>query len=198
MIDRRTLIALAAASPLVATLPARAARIGDDGLHKQDWFLNSFLEMGPDLAEAAAKGKGLMVLVEQRGCPYCRELHAVNFERREIVDYLTAHYEAVQLDLWGSREVTDFDGEVMGERELAQKWGVIFTPTVILFPASAAGATTREAAEAFRMPGYFKPFHFIGGMQYVAEEQFNQQPFQRFLQDKFKELEAQGKKPDLW
>ena len=45
--------------------------VGDDGLHKQPWFFDSFLEMGPDLEEAADSGKGLVVIFEQRGCPYC-------------------------------------------------------------------------------------------------------------------------------
>lgn len=198
MIDRRTLIALAAAAPALAALPARAATIGDDGLHKQDWFLDSFLEMGPDLEEAAAAGKGLLVLFEQRGCPYCRELHEVNFARPEIVEYLTANFIAVQLDMWGSREVTDFDGEALEERRLAGKWGVNFTPTTLLFPADSVGAGSLASAEAFRMPGYFKPFHYLSGLEYVSGGHYAEQPFQRYLQDKLAALEAQGVKPDVW
>lgn len=198
MIDRRRLIGLAAALPALAATRAPAARLGDDGLHKQDWFLDSFLEMGPDLEEAAVAGKGLMVLFEQRGCPYCRELHEVNFARPEIVGYLTARYDVVQLDLWGSREVTDFDGEAMEERRLAGKWLVNFTPTTLLFPPAAAGAASREAAEAFRLPGYMKPFHYLSGLEYVAGGHYADQPFQRYLQDKFAALEAQGIKPDVW
>ena len=72
-----------------------------------------------------------MVLFEQRGCPYCKELHAVNFARSEITDYIREHFMVVQLDLWGSREVTDFDGEAMEERALAGKWRVNFTPTTV-------------------------------------------------------------------
>jgi thioredoxin-related protein len=202
MIDRRTLIAVAAAAPVLIALPARGATLGatlgDDGLHKQDWFLDSFLEMGPDLTEAAEAGKGLLVLVEQRGCPYCRELHEVNFARPEIAEYLPANFNAVQLDLWGSREVTDFDGEALEERRLAAKWGVNFTPTTLLFPASAAGADSLAKAEAFRMPGYFKPFHYLSGLEYVAGGHYAAQPFQRYLQDKLAALEAQGIKPDVW
>ncbi len=188
----------AAGLTLGASRADAAAVLGDDGLHKQDWFFGSFLEMGPDLKEAAAEGKGLMILYEQARCPYCRELHMVNFERAEIVDYLTAKFLVVQLDLWGSRSVVDFDGEELEERKLAGKWGINFTPTTVLFPSAAAGAESREQAEAFRAPGYFKPFHFLSSLEYVGEGHYRNQPFQRYLQDKFAEPEAQGIKPDIW
>lgn len=172
--------------------------VGDDGLYKQDFFLESFLELGPDLDEAAAEGRGLMVLFEQRGCPYCRELHRINFARPAILAALEADWRVVQLDLWGSREVTDFDGETMEERELARKWAISFTPTTVLFPPESAGAPDRTAAEAFRMPGYFKPFHYLAGLDYAASDDWRETPFQRFLQQRFEALEAQGIEPDVW
>jgi thioredoxin-related protein len=97
------------------------ATLGDDGLHKQPWFTQSFLELADDLDDAVNDNKVLMVLVEQAGCPYCRELHRVNFERAEIVDAITSDFLVVQLDLWGSREVVDFDGSGLEERDWIQK-----------------------------------------------------------------------------
>lgn len=196
--DRRAFLA-ATAFGLAAAHAGRAEPVlRDDGLHDQPFFLDSFLEMGPDLEDAAAQGRGLIVLFEQRGCPYCRELHAVNFERAEITDYLTAHFDVVQLDLWGSRAVVDFDGEELEERELARKWFVNFTPTQVIFPAANAGAADLRDAEAFRMPGYFKPFHHLSGLEYVATGEYLNQPFQRYLQDKFAALAEQGIDPDVW
>lgn len=198
--DRRTFLAAGAVAPFAMSAgPALAeVTLRDDGLHDQPFFIDSFLELGDDLQEAAAAGKGLMILFEQRGCPYCKELHAVNFARTEVVDYMTAQYHLVQLDLWGAREVTDFDGAQMEERALAQAWGVNFTPTVVLIPPTRAGAQSRSEAEAFRMPGYFKPFHFLSSLEYVASGEVERQPFQRFLQDKFAEFAAKGINPDVW
>ena len=198
--NRRDLICLSAVAGtgLIARRAGAGAVLGDDGLHKQPFFLDSFLELGSDLEEAAAEGKGLIVLYEQRGCPYCRELHEVNFAREEITDFIAANFHVLQLDLWGARGVTDFDGEEVEERALAQKWFVNFTPTQILFPAGNAGAVDHRTAEAFRMPGYFKPFHHLSGLEYVASGAWRDQPFQRFLQDKFAELTAKGIDPDVW
>ena len=157
--DRRLFISTLAASSFAVS--ANSATIGDDGLHKQDWFLDSFLEMPSDLSEAASDGKNLLVLFEQRGCPYCRELHEVNFTRKEITDFIKEHYLVVQLNMFGAREVLDFDGEALEERDIASKWAVNFTPTTLIFAADNVGAKSVAEAEAFRLPGYLKPFHYL-------------------------------------
>ncbi|GHE94959.1 thioredoxin [Aliiroseovarius zhejiangensis] len=183
---------------LVLGFPANAAELGDDGLHKQPWFTDSFLEMPDDLAEAGAEGKDLLILIEQQGCPYCRELHEVNFARQQIVDHLTESFMVVQLNMFGAREVVDFDGEALEERDLAVKWGVNFTPTVVIFPSDAPDTSTARAAEAFRMPGYFKPFHFLKSLEYVTTDAYRDQVFQRYLQDVFQKMEENGETPDVW
>ena len=175
--------------------------LGDDGLHKQPWFSNTFLDLGEDLAEATAAGKDLMVLIEQNGCPYCHEMHYVNFQRPEIVDYIKAHYLVVQLDMWGSREVTDFDGEAMAEKDMVRRWGSSFTPTTLLFaqrPGHAAPESMFEA-RAFMLPGYFKPFHHLSALEYVATDGYIDEPnFQRWLQAKADAMREEGKEVNLW
>ena len=53
MIDRRRFaMMLAAATAAAAVTPARSAEIGDDGLHVQPWFMQTFLDMAEDKAEA--------------------------------------------------------------------------------------------------------------------------------------------------
>jgi len=174
--------------------------LADNGLHTQPWFLESFLELSDDLAEAAAEGKHFAVLWEQRGCPYCREMHRVNFADERIKNFVTSNFVVLQLDLWGSRKATDFDGEVLEERHLARKWGVNFTPSILFFPddPQAIKGKNGKAAEVFRMPGYFKPFHFYSMFEFVRGRKYHETGFQRFLQAKFAELEAKGINPDVW
>ncbi|UWP97055.1 thioredoxin family protein (plasmid) [Aliiroseovarius crassostreae] len=76
-----------------------AAEMGDDGRHKQPLFTDTFLDMAEGLADATAQGKDLMVIIEQFGCPYCREMHEVNFAREDIVNYIEEHYLVVQLNM---------------------------------------------------------------------------------------------------
>ena len=194
MIDRRqftAMLAASAAGTALSAIPAVSAEIGDDGLHIQPFFMQTFLDLAEDKAEAEAQGKHFAVLFEQRGCPYCREMHEVNFARPEIADYVAANFGILQLNMWGNRAVTDFDGQELEEKELARKWRVNFTPTIVFFGPGSDD-------EVMRMPGYFKPFHFISMFEYVADDRYREQGFQRFLQARFDRLEEEGKDPDLW
>ena len=91
---------------------------------------------------------------ELKGCPYCKETHFVNFAQPRISDYIHDNFEVLQLNIIGSRKVTDFDGKEIGEKELAAKYGVRFTPTFQFFresagrPQGAAASRTRSGAGA--------------------------------------------------
>lgn len=173
----------------------------EEGLYVQPWFLDSFLDLREDAAEAAAANKQLVIIWEQRGCPYCRETHRVNLRIPETVNYITKNFVMLQLNLWGDREVTDFDGEVLSEKKLARKWRVQFTPTMNYFPKNIAAKTSKPGhdMEVWRLMGYWKPFHFHHSFIYVHEKGYESQPnFQRWLQKKAEELQAQGKKVNLW
>ena len=206
MINRRNLLRnivvfTTAATTLVGTSATYSATgsaaIGDNGLHIQEWFLESFFNLIEDRSEAAANGKSLAILFEQRGCPYCAEMHRVNFTRKEIADYIKANFEILQVDLWGSREMTDFDGAQLPEKKLARKWRVNFTPTIVFIKPGIEKVDPFEL-EVARIPGYFKPFHFISMFEFVAEKKYEEMPFQRYLQTKLQTFEEKGIKPDLW
>lgn len=204
MIDRRTFTFFTAATVGAACIPGAAVaaetklETGDDGLHIQPWFLQSFLDLREDHEEAATAGKHYAIIFEQKGCPYCREMHAVNFRKDRIVDFVQTHFNILQLNLWGSRPVTDFDDEELEERALARKWAVNFTPTIVFFGTEAPEGKSGRELEVARMPGYFKPFHFLSMFEFVDREAYKHQGFQRFLQDKVAEMEKRGKKPDMW
>ena len=193
-------LAVCSGAAVSAEEKGTAPVVGEDGLHIQPWFLNSFLDLREDLKEAAGQGKRLAIIWEQRGCPYCREMHRVNFARPEITDYVKTHYNVIQLNMWGDREVTDFDGQVLPEKKLARKFRVVFTPTIQFFPATLAGTGGKSGVdvEVMRMPGYFKPFHFISMFEYVYAKGYEQTPFQRWLQAKARKMQAEGKEVDLW
>ncbi|MCH7865598.1 MAG: thioredoxin fold domain-containing protein [Proteobacteria bacterium] len=153
------------------------------GSFTQSWFLDSFLDFADDLAEAAAKGKRLALLWELDGCPYCREMHLVNFAMPRIRDYVEANFEIVQLDLRGQRQTVDFDGKAMTERKLASRNAVRFTPTLQFFPetvAETAGRTGKKA-EVARMAGYFRPHHFLAMFRYVREKRYTDGDFRTYL-----------------
>ena len=204
--SRRALIGLLTLlAGALSALPASAEEllpeptVADTGLHEQDWFLQSFLDVGEDLAEAQANGKGLVIIFEQAGCPYCREMHQVNLRQSAIVEQVKATFDVLQLDLRGSREVTDTDGEALAERDLARKWGVVFTPTLIFLAKDAepAGKPANQSAAA-TMPGYFKPFHFASMFDYVASDAYKDRHFQEFIVARAEKMRSEGVDVKIW
>lgn len=175
--------------------------IGEDGLHIQPWFLNSFLDLNEDLGEAHADGKRLVIFWEQNGCPYCKRMHEVNLRIPRIVKSIQDNFQVIQLNMWGDREVTDFDGEVLKEKDLANKWGVLFTPTIQFFPETTEQVAARQGnkAEVLRIPGYFKPFHFYFLFRYARTNGYETEPnFQRWLGGMGDALDEKGIKYDLY
>ena len=168
---------------------------GDDGLHKQAWFQETFFDLKEDLAEAKAQGKRLVIIWEQLGCPYCKKTHELNFRIPRISNYVRDNFFVLQLNMWGDREVTDFDGETLSEKDFARKNRVLFTPTFQFFPETPAEAAGKPAwqAEVHRMPGYFWPFHFYFQFRYVKENGYVAQPsFQRWLDGQGDKLREAG------
>lgn len=161
---------LAAAALLaLAPLAGLAAEIGEDGLHKQPWFSVTFKDMTEDLEAAAEAGKRLAVIFEQRGCIYCEKMHEQVFSDPEVSAYISANFMVVQMNLFGDEEVTDFDGTSLPEKEMAGRWGIVFTPTIMFMPESAPDGPANTAAVA-TMPGAFGKLTSLHMFEWVREK----------------------------
>lgn len=159
------------------------------GLHTQPWFLNSFLDLKDDLKAAAASGKRFAIIWELAGCPYCRETHLVNFAKPEISNYIQENYDFLQLDFYGSREVTDFDGKILTEKALAKRHKIRFTPTVQFFAETldgVPGKNGKKTMEVARMPGYFRPRHFLTMFQFVRDKGYETGDYRSYLKARMK------------
>ncbi len=184
-LTRRHLLLGAAATGWLGLSGAQAAEpiLTDDGLYKQPWFLESFLDLPEDLEEARKAGKRFVIMWELKGCPYCKETHFVNFARPDINDYIKTNFEVLQLNIIGSRKVTDFDGAQLSEKELAAKYGVRFTPTFQFFAERAAPLKNAapQKREVARAPGYLRPDDFLAMFRYVREKAYQDKSFREYL-----------------
>ena len=172
----------ALAALLIAATPAIAVDLGDDGLHKPAWLRETFKDLREDLAEANAEGKRLLIIVEQRGCIYCMKMHEEVFPDPAIDALIRESYFVVQMNLFGDVEVTDFDGTVLPEKQMAARWGVMFTPTMIFLPEEVpAGKSAAESAVA-QMPGAFGKGTTGALLTWVRDHGYaNGEHFQKFL-----------------
>lgn len=174
---------LATIAALLIALPLSAAELGDDGLHKTPWMRDTFKDLREDLEEANAEGKRLVLFFEQRGCVYCTKMHEEVFPQPEITKMIEENYFVVQLNLHGDIEVTDFDGEMLSEKAMARKWGILFTPTLMFLPEEVAEDATAPQAAVAMMPGAFAPGTTLDLFTWVAEKRYlldNDEDFQRY------------------
>lgn len=160
----------------------------EDGMYTETWFLQSFLDLPDDLAEANAEGKRFVIMWELKGCPYCKETHFVNFADEEIRHFVRENFTVLQLNVQGSRAITDFDGEELEERDLARKYGIRYTPTFQFFGenvAAMAGLKPRKR-EVARMFNLFKPELFLATFGYVHERAYETENLRGYLKRKLK------------
>ena len=170
--------ALIAATPVLADVP-----MGDDGLHKPDWFNETFKDLQEDAADAAAEGKRLLVIVEQRGCSYCKDMHENTFTDPRVEALLRETYYPVQVNLHGDTEMVDTDGEAMSEKELTRRWGVLFTPTMVFLPSEIDVTLSGQAQAVAVMPGAFSPGTTLDLLTWVKEDRYldqSEEDFQRY------------------
>src|SRR5215467_7691290 len=186
MLGRRSLLLGGASFVALSGTGARAEQpiLTDDGLYKQPWFLESFLDLGDDLEGARKEGKRFVIMWELRGCPYCKETHLVNFAQARIADYVKTNFEVLQLNIIGSRKVTDFDGQELSEKAIAAKYGVRFTPTFQFFGEGALKDLTPAKREVSRASGYMLPDDFLAMFRYVKEKAYEGKSFRDYLKSR--------------
>ncbi len=155
--------------------------MGDDGLHKPTWLRETFLDMREDLAEANALGLRLAIIVEQRGCIYCKRMHTEIFPIPEIDSVIRENYFFVQINMFGDLEVTDFDGEVLPERDIVKKWGAFFTPTILFMPEEAPETGSVGDAAVAVMPGAFGKYMTLNMLNWVLLRGYDtEEHFQKY------------------
>jgi thioredoxin-related protein len=136
------------------------------------WFKPSFLDLRQDISEATVAEKRLMIFFHQNGCPYCAETINNNFSQKHIVDYTRKHFDVVEINMWGDREVTDLFGKSLTEKQFATQVKVWFTPTMLFFD--------EQGKVILRVNGYFPPHQLLAALQYVAEKKEDTMSFPEY------------------
>ena len=191
---RQAWLALGACAALaLAPGATSAAEIGDDGLHKEPWFSTTFKDVREDIEDATASGKRLVLMVEQRGCIYCKKMHEEVYTDPKLAAYIAENFMVVQYNMFGDEEVTDLDGEALPEKEAARKWRVLFTPTVIFLPEEAPEDGTMIDAAVAVMPGAFSKNTALHMFEFVKEKVYEtDEPFQKYHARRLEERRAAG------
>jgi len=171
----------AIALTLSTTMAAFAAQMGDDGLHKTVWMRDTFKDLTEDLAEANAENKRLMIIIEQRGCIYCKKMHEEVFPLPEISTFIEENFFVVQINMFGDVEVTDFDGTALPEKDMVKRWGALFTPMILFFPEDVAEDAIASSAAVATMPGAWGRHTTFNMLNWVVEKGYEgEESFQKY------------------
>ena len=141
-----------------------------------EWFSHSFLDLQEDLKEAQDEGKlGIAVYFGQKDCAYCEKLLEVNFGKEEdIVQYTRKHFNVIPIDIWGSKEVIDINGNELTEKKFAAQEKTHFTPSLIFY--------TNDGEEALKLRGYHSPYKFQAALEYVVEGYYTKESLRDYMQ----------------
>lgn len=104
-----------------------------------------------ELALALRQGQPLVVMVSLEGCAFCkivRQSHLAPAAREGL--------PVVQVDMRSAQSVRDFSGQLTTHDELARRWRVSITPTVLFF--GARGRETAERMEGAYQPDFYGPY----------------------------------------
>jgi len=138
-----------------------------------DWFKTSFLELEEDILEAREADKRLMLVFHQPGCPYCNILVERNLAQKDIEETVKSHFDVIEINMWGDREVVNVDGGDYTEKTFAAELNVQFTPTVLVYEP--------DGSLALRMNGYYPPPKFRAALNYIIEEDNSELSFNEYL-----------------
>ena len=172
-------------------LPATAAKLGEDGLHKQPWFTITFKDLKEDIAAAKEAGKRLAIIIEQRGCLYCKKMHETVFSDEKVAKYISDNFMVVQYNMFGDEEVIDLDGKTLTEKTAVRRWGLAFTPTIMFFAEEPTDGKTAKDSAVQVMPGAFSKNTVLHMFQWVKEKGYEgDEPFQKYHARKLNALQA--------
>ena len=134
-----------------------------------DWFKTSFLDFSEDLIEATDENRHIMIYFHQNGCPYCAKLVNDNFHNESLVAKLKKHFEVIQINMWGDRDLTDWQGREFSEKQFSSVMQVQFTPTLLFL--NAKGSTL------LRLNGYQPTDKMHAVLDYISGKKYLKQSF---------------------
>ncbi|NNJ92665.1 MAG: thioredoxin fold domain-containing protein [Gammaproteobacteria bacterium] len=141
-----------------------------------DWFKESFLDIGEDVMEASDEGKHVMLFMHLNGCPYCYKMVEENIKNAPYTDFIKQNFDVISLNIRGDREVALNEEVSLTEKELAERFKVMYTPTIVfLSPDNKVVA---------RINGYRSVPDFKLVLNYVEEKAYEKQRLTQYVNDK--------------
>ena len=147
--------------------------LGGKDTSMPSWFYDSFLNLEDDIEELAEKNKQLILFIHQDNCPYCHLFITKNLKNENLKNRLLEHFEIVDINMFGDREIVDVDGKEYNEKEFAKKHKVQFTPTIIFFDT--------KGKQILRLNGYANIKNFNTAIDFIRNKKYKSMTYNEYL-----------------
>jgi thioredoxin-related protein len=158
---------------LLALAPGVVLAAGEPPWRDPDQhFFQTFLgDLPSELQAAANSGKrGVLLVYEMEGCPFCVWLHRTALREAPVQDYYRRHFSIFRIDIRGSTVVKGFDGREGLESAFATQQKIRGTPTSIFYDLAG-----REVTRFTGAPRDRQEFLLLG--EFVAEGHYRKMKF---------------------
>ena len=146
--------------------------LGAEPTQYPEWFKHSFLDLEEDVGEAREAGRRALLFFHQDGCPYCNALIEEVFALDDVEQKVRAHFDVVEMNMWGDREVLSLDGTTFTEKTFAAAMRVQFTPTLVFLG--------ERGEPVLRLNGYLPPAEFRAALDFVGDGHYRDTTFREF------------------
>lgn len=140
------------------------------------WFKESFLDIASDAEEAAEAGKHVILFMHLNDCPYCARMADENFANAPYTPFIREHFDVIEINIRGDREVA-FDADTsVTEKELARLLKVRYTPTILFL--------NRDNKTVLRINGYRSVPAFKHALDFVQQQAYLNTSLSRFIEQR--------------
>jgi thioredoxin-related protein/copper chaperone CopZ len=146
-------LGLLAALLVAVALPAHAREV-------PEWFAETILDVRDEAADAAKRGKRVMLYFWLEGCPYCQRMTSTTFRDPAVAQRLKRGFVPVGINIRGDRDIGWSEGATLTEKQLAAALDIRGTPTLVFLDANGATAS--------RLTGYLTPAQFMRALEGIG------------------------------
>ncbi|MEK9671565.1 MAG: thioredoxin family protein [Rhodospirillaceae bacterium] len=141
---------------LIAALTAFALNARSDFMGQS--IENDFPQ---EISEAKSKGKRLVIMFHQLGCPYCDKMRTRVFPEAKVDAFYSKNFVMLESNIKGNLDVVTPDGEKSTEVKMAQKYRIRATPVFMFFDT--------DGKLALKLTGFLDADMFVRAGNYVTE-----------------------------
>lgn len=138
-----------------------------------DWFKATFLDLSDDLEEANEEDRHMMIYFHQDGCPYCSKLVEDNFHDPALVKKLQKNFDTIETNMWGNRDLTDWQGRDFDEKSFSAHMKIQFTPTLVFL--------NPKGEIILRLNGYQSIDKMHATLDYIANKTYLNQSYASYI-----------------